>query len=375
MRRIPTYFVTTITGLLLSVMGIATILAFNSQVTPAQLVPTAIAMLTQMPPQKVATQLAQMGYVAPPSALATAQAMFSKNIPADQIISTLVASYSQPAAPGGGATAVPASPVAPTNMPASPTANSQTGDIFQKATQQAAATQVIPLPTASDSGNQVVPLPTASDSGNQVIPFPTASDNNNIFATTEADVEADNADNDIETSPVTMGDQSQDPAMPTATLEAPSSPTPVAVADITGSISLQDSDSSQGITLTLTRPDGSTLDIPVGADGKFSFAGMDPGDYTLEASAQGYLSERAQFTLQAGQNFALSPALMPVGDTNGDDVIDLLDAALIASNFSDKAEVPQADLNHDGKIDVGDLTMIGSQFGLAGPLTWNTPNN
>src|SRR5262249_6198382 len=121
--------------------------------------------------------------------------------------------------------------------------------------------------------------------------------------------------------------------------------------------------------------DGSTLDIPVGADGKFSFAGMNPGDYTLEANAKGYLSERAQFTLQAGQDFALSPADMPAGDTNGDDVIDLLDAALIASNCGDKVDVPQADLNHDGKIDVGDLTVIGSQFGMAGPLTWNTANN
>src|SRR5262249_23133738 len=102
----------------------------------------------------------------------------------------------------------------------------------------------------------------------------------------------------------------------------------------------------------------------------FAFSGMQPGNYVLDAIAKGYLSTRAEFTLDADQTVQLPDAVLIVGDTNGDGVIDLTDAALIASNFDTPAAVPEADLNHDGWVDVLDLALIGNQFGLTGPIAW-----
>ncbi|MBZ0296677.1 MAG: hypothetical protein K8L99_29215, partial [Anaerolineae bacterium] len=58
------------------------------------------------------------------------------------------------------------------------------------------------------------------------------------------------------------------------------------------------------------------------------------------------------------------------GDTNSDNVIDLNDAAMVASNFDGPATVQIADLNRDGQIDVRDLALIGASFGLSGPISW-----
>ncbi len=319
MRRFPAYLLAALCGLLMFVFGLMTIVAVDFQ-SPSQLMPTVMAMLTQMPPAAVATQLSQMGYSAPPSALATAQTMYGQGYPADVILSTLVAAYGSPNTGGnntGGA-------VSPTQAP----------PVVQP---------IVASPTPVSPVNVVVPPPSqgqpqATAAG--VVPLPTVSS-------------------------VVVGEQ------PGNNLPAPTSaPPPVEVGTISGSVTYAGSNDGSGIMLNLTRPDGSSLQVPVSADGTFSFSGMQPGVYTLEANAVRYISVRAQFTLEAGQNFTLSPALLVAGDTNSDNVIDLLDASLVASNFGGPANVPAADLNHDGEIDVRDLTMIGNQFGLAGPVDW-----
>lgn len=327
MRRIPAYLLVAICGLMMLILSMITIVAAVDFQSPGQLVPTVMAMLTQMPPASVATQLARMGYVAPPSALATAQYMFQHGAPADVIVNTLVASYNTPVV----STIVPPPTVTP-NPQIPPTL-------------PAAVATVAPPPNDSNG----IPVPTLG----AVVPVPTVS--GPIIPTSDA------------------GAPPVNPNVPVPTVEIPATPIPVEVGNISGSVTLSDSSSGEGIFLTLTRPNGNTDKFPVSADGTFSFANMEPGAYTLVASATGYLSAQIQFTLAANQNFTLAPATLVAGDTNGDDVIDLLDASLIASNFGDSANVTVADLNHDGQIDVGDLTIIGHQFGLAGPLPWGAP--
>lgn len=304
MRRFPAHLIVALGGLLMLVLGAMTIFAVDF-IPPGQLLPTAMAMLTQMPPQAVATQLAQMGYVAPPSVQATAQSMWQQGIPADVIISTLIAAYNTGSTGGSGGSSVP-----PTALPSLQPPVGAT-----------------PIPQGTSEG--VVPLPTAMEI------IPTA-------------IEA------------------------TAVLEVEPTIVPVEVGNISGSVLFSDKEEAGRIHLILTRPDGSALEIPVGAEGVFSFAGMEAGAYSLEATAQGHLSARAAFTLEAGTTFTLPPITLSAGDTNGDNVIDLLDAALIASNFGGPALVHEADLNHDGQIDVRDLTIVGKQFGEAGPLEWTS---
>ncbi|NWG15186.1 MAG: carboxypeptidase regulatory-like domain-containing protein, partial [Chloroflexi bacterium] len=155
--------------------------------------------------------------------------------------------------------------------------------------------------------------------------------------------------------------------LPQATAQPP---TPAPVGRISGSVRRAELPDSSGISLVLTRPDGTTLNIPTGAEGLFNFAGMAPGIYSLEARADGFLSSRADFTLEAGQDLTLPPVVLLAGDTNGDNIVDLTDAVMLAASFNAPPPVPEADLNRDGWIDIRDLAILGSAFGLAGPLAW-----
>jgi hypothetical protein len=143
------------------------------------------------------------------------------------------------------------------------------------------------------------------------------------------------------------------------------------LAQITGHVSYGLSNNYSGITLMLTLPDGKTDQVVTQADGTFTFSNLLPGNYSLKASAPGFLAAHLDFTIEQGQSLALPPATLHTGDTNDDESIDLADAALIAANFEAQGkDVPRADLNGDGVIDVQDLVLIGVSFGTKGPLNW-----
>lgn len=302
MRRFPSYLVLALCGLMLFSFGLMTIFTVDAQ-TQSPLVPTVMAMLTQMPPEAVATQLAQQGYTIPSSVQATAQAMYQQGVPPAQIIQLLLASYGVILPVQPPATTIPSNPVVqPTTV----------APVVQPTVQTPITVPGTPVLPAN-----LVPIPTALPAATQVVV----------------------------------------------------SPAPVEVGSISGSVRLP-VDWEGGIQLMLTRPDGSTLELPVAVDGLFAFANMLPGGYVLEASAANHLSSRAEFDLQAGETLELPGIVLVGGDTNGDNVIDLMDAALIASNFDTPAVIKEADLNGDGWIDVRDLTVIGKQFGAVGPISW-----
>ncbi len=306
MRRFPSYLVVALCGLLMFSFGVMSMFRVDAQ-TQNPLVPTVMAMLTQMPPEAVATQLAQQGHTVPASVQSTAQAMYQQGIAPAEIIRILLASY--------GVTL-------PTQLP---TTNPSNPLPAQPTTAAPVVVQPVVQPPVSVQGTPSLPA--------GLVPIPTAL-----------------------------------PNQPAATQVVPS-PAPVDVGTISGSIQLPVMAVSD-VMLILTRPDSSTLELPVAADGLFTFANMLPGAYILEASAVNHLSSRTEFTLEAGQMLELPNAVLQTGDTNGDNVIDLMDAALIASNFDTPAVVKEADLNGDGWIDVRDLTVIGKQFGTVGPTSW-----
>lgn len=123
--------------------------------------------------------------------------------------------------------------------------------------------------------------------------------------------------------------------------------------------------------ITLTLPDGSVVYGAADEQGNFSFADLPAGSYFVEVAATGSLTSSIEVVLADGEQRDLPPLTLKVGDTNGDNVIDILDVMLIAANFDGPAQVAEADVNGDGWIDVRDLSLIGAQVGLAGPLPWH----
>lgn len=313
--------------------GILSIMAVDTT-PPPQMMPTMMAMLTQMPPNAVMTQLAQMGYTISASSQATAMAMWQQGVSPDIIMATLMSNNtsSQP------------TPI-PTLQPT----------VVQPT--------IMVLPTLVPTNVNVVPLPTAVGATAQptidplLQPTVEGAPTQEILPTTEGGEIVPTVEGDVPTA---------EGGVPTVEGAAPV----VAVGNIAGRILFAGLDTATGINLRLTRPDGTTLELPVGADGAFAFSSMLPGTYLLDAYATGYLSARAEFTLDADQTLQLPDEALVAGDTNADNVIDLLDAALIASNFDGPAVVPEADLNRDGWVDVVDLTLLGNQFGQTGPLNW-----
>ncbi|MCB9452501.1 MAG: carboxypeptidase regulatory-like domain-containing protein [Anaerolineaceae bacterium] len=268
---------------------------------------TLIVWATQMPLNQVATQAAINGLQLPQPVYGTANALLAQ-MPAEAVFGTLVApNFSVPG--GQQPTAVPPTLPPPTAVP--PT-------LTQPPVISPSTTPVVPPP----GGQQ--PLPTAT-------PMPGIP-----FTLTPVP------------SPALQTGRFSGQVLYPSEVEA----------------------DSAGIQLVLTRPDGSTVTLPTRGNGVFTFSNMTPGTYTLETQAQGYLTNQITFELRAGEDRMLPTSRLIAGDTNGDNRVDLNDAALVASNFNGPAIVTEVDLNEDGWIDIIDLTLVGTAFGLAGPLPW-----
>lgn len=332
MRRIPGFVLIALAGLILVSASVLTIFTADAQVSPNPIVPTALAMLTQMPPDAVATQLAAMGYQVSPQMQATAMAMLQQGVPPQTVLEMLLG--------GAGNLSAPSQPTAQPTMqqPVQPTAMQPT---LQPPVSQPTTQQPIVQPTL-ESFDATAETPVADSSEGNALESP------------------------VEPTVVPL----EGADMPEAT-DAPF--TPVPVGRISGSVTRAESADSSGINLTLTRPDGTMLNLPTGAEGLFAFSNMEAGAYALQASSGGFLSSETAFSLEAGQDLVLPAVILPAGDTNGDNLIDLADAALVAANFDALPPVSEADLNQDGLVDLRDLALLGNAYGLTGPLPWATP--
>lgn len=378
MRRVPIHFLLAVAGLLLVSASVLTLLAADPQQQSADsLVPTVAAMLTQMPPDAVLAQLAAMGYTISPEMQATGQALLQQ-MPPDAVISLLLANAANPA--GQPAPEQPAA--APVIL--QPTVVSQVIPV-QPTLAFTPASIVEPVQPTVEVTAQVMPeqpqLPTAEVPAEAQPEQPTViPDNHQPPADQPVTPESLSANQPPEPGiPATaeataaLGDAAILQPAPEAT-EIPATdplPSPVPVGHISGSVQRAVLPDASGTALVLTRPDGTTLNLPANGDGSFAFSNMEPGTYSLQASAAGFLTGQTSFVLEAGQTLVLPAVTLPGGDTNGDNLIDLADAVLLAANFDSPPPVPEADLNGDGWIDIRDLALLGNAFGLAGPLPWD----
>ncbi|MFE6979057.1 S8 family serine peptidase [Streptomyces sp. NPDC057682] len=125
---------------------------------------------------------------------------------------------------------------------------------------------------------------------------------------------------------------------------------------------------ADGIGTTLTAPDGTRRTLPVDRAGKLSVGGLAPSDtpYRFEVKVPGHFTWTEDIDLGldgpwgiAGTN-GTSGAALVAGDVNGDDVIDVRDAAAVyaARGTADRA----ADIDHDGTVGPKDLDWVRQNY-------------
>ncbi len=103
-------------------------------------------------------------------------------------------------------------------------------------------------------------------------------------------------------------------------------------------------------------------------DGSFSLS-IAGGNYTIIASAEGYLNAQGSVSLVNGQVLTMPTVGLPAGDIDGNGVIDQFDALTIGINYN-AATPTAADLNNSGLIDVLDLELLAGNYRLSGALIW-----
>jgi hypothetical protein len=155
---------------------------------------------------------------------------------------------------------------------------------------------------------------------------------------------------------------------PTPVGTALESPTPLPASSLSGqflarkpvTVRLLDANQVE-ITSVLANPDG-TFDMT-----------PPPGDYTLVATASGFLSYQGTFTITDGNQTVFPPESLLAGDVDGNDVIDQFDALTIGMSYT--SSTPEAaDLNDDAFIDFLDLELLAENYRETGPTT-GTPSS
>lgn len=170
-----------------------------------------------------------------------------------------------------------------------------------------------------------------------------------------------------------------EPTLPPAATPIPTAePTPIIVdpppsGSAQGLVRLQARTDHSGVLLTLLAggPSGVTLgQVPTLPDGSFRFDNLAPGSYAVQIYGEGYMALIKSFDVSSAGT-VLPAITLRAGDTNGDQRIDLTDAALIGANFGLMGSTvpPNADINRDTAVNIIDLALIGGNFGLVGPLT------
>jgi len=103
-------------------------------------------------------------------------------------------------------------------------------------------------------------------------------------------------------------------------------------------------------------------------DGTFNLEAL-PGDYTIIATASGFLSAQGSVTVTSGAASTMPTISLLAGDIDNNGVIDQYDAMTIGMSYN-TADPASADLNNDGVINVLDLELLAQNYRQTGPTAW-----
>ncbi len=174
-----------------------------------------------------------------------------------------------------------------------------------------------------------------------------------------------------DSSPTPMGSPTSgdhDHQEPTSTSMAPSpassTPLPPTDGSLTGQII-----ASKSVTVSLLDANSVVVQsVVTNPDGSFILTAT-AGNYTITASASGFLGHQGSVSLTAGNTIVKPAITLWAGDIDGNNVIDQFDALTIGMGYTSSTPV-EADLNNDGIIDFLDLELLAENYRKTGPSVW-----
>lgn len=133
---------------------------------------------------------------------------------------------------------------------------------------------------------------------------------------------------------------------------------------VEGQVELQGRGQSSGVMVT-----AADQQVQTDSTGRFEIGVA--GTYLLTLTNPGYLSARAEGSLSATdlpgpRTFSLGRITLPAGEVTGDDEINILDLAFIASRYGQQQLT--ADLNGDGTVSIFDLVLAAANYNRRGPI-------
>lgn len=135
---------------------------------------------------------------------------------------------------------------------------------------------------------------------------------------------------------------------------------------VSGQVMLQGRSNHGGAIVTGSTGEQVTTDV----EGYFSLSNGEPTEISfpgyLSASANAAMGSRTAKADGLGDLIELGQIMLLAGDLNGDNLINILDLAAIATQmYSDSSS---ADLNGDGSVDILDLALAAGNYQQQGPL-------
>ena len=139
----------------------------------------------------------------------------------------------------------------------------------------------------------------------------------------------------------------------------------VNTAAVTGRVILEGRSRYNGVYVTLDRGDGGFDETT--ADGVFVIRNIPLGWHILRMDMPKYLAVEGRF-LASEPVTVLGDLKMLAGDAYGDNIIDILDLALVSRSFgSEPPSDPRADINENGMVDILDLVLVSKNYDREGP--------
>ncbi|MCB0190849.1 MAG: hypothetical protein KDJ65_02795 [Anaerolineae bacterium] len=162
---------------------------------------------------------------------------------------------------------------------------------------------------------------------------------------------------------------------PMPTIEPQPSPTPTVppiddpiLVTVNGQIQLAGRQEGLWDNVTVTA-NGQT--ITTDANGEFSLNNIvTAGPISVMAETDDYLSASCSISTPVGQAIRLETVTLLSGDLNGDEIVDVTDAATIGINFGKSGPTITGDINLDETVDIFDLVLTSINFGETGPQAW-----